>query len=192
MNVRSTVKTPHAQSDVKALKQDQRETWFIVWILNISLSSHAMVLVASPIGSISGKWGLLFLIGFYLHRKVGSHFFCQSFSSITPGPFCLIKKIKKSPLSGRQLIEFDIDLHGLTSIFRESHMKSDCNINYECYSVFKKKKRLDHVLNHFGVSLSMFPVSYVTLVSPRPRPCVKEEPYQCCWPHLFDKLTALA
>lgn len=59
-------------------------------------------------------------------------------------------------------------------------MKSDCNINYECYSVFKKKKRTDHVLNHSGVSLSMFLVLYVSLVSPQPLPFVEERPCQCC------------
>lgn len=44
-----------AQAGVEALKQDQREAWFIVWILNISLSFHAMVLFASLVCSISGK-----------------------------------------------------------------------------------------------------------------------------------------
>lgn len=62
MNVRSIVPDTFplsSQAGVEALTQDQREAWFIVWILNISLSFHAIVLFASPVCSISGKWGLL-------------------------------------------------------------------------------------------------------------------------------------
>lgn len=55
-------------------------------------------------------------------------------------------------------------------------MKLDCNINYECYLCFKiqtnnndnYKKNLDCVQNHFGISLSLFPVCIVSLVSIHP------------------------
>lgn len=62
MDVRSIVSDIFplsTEAGVEALKEDQREAWFIVWILHISLSFHAIVLFAPLVCSISGKWSLL-------------------------------------------------------------------------------------------------------------------------------------